>query len=156
MAGYATDYIEKTWPTQYGGRGGEYDFEGDQVVGAPASGYLWTIAAKHHVSFRSYGEFITANEIVGKPGIPREKGLEGHFAPFYRGWDLNYSDVDRFKEWNKEFSDFEKNGDLPQICIMHLPNDHTAGSKKGALSPRAYVAQNDYGLGFNCRSDIEK
>ena len=148
MAGYATDYIEKTWPTQYGGRGGEYDFEGDQVVGAPASGYLWTLAAKHNVSFRSYGEFITVNDIVGKQGFPREKGLQGHFAPFYRGWDLQYSDVDRFKEWNKEFTEFEKNGTLPQLCIMHLPNDHTAGSKKGALSPRAYVAQNDYGLGL--------
>ncbi|MGD0038474.1 MAG: alkaline phosphatase family protein [Bacteroidota bacterium] len=148
MAGYATDYIEKTWPTQYGGRGGEYDFEGGQVAGAPTSGYLWTLAAKHNVSFRSYGEFITANKIIGKPGVSREKGLEGHFAPFYRGWDLNYSDVDRFKEWNKEFSEFEKNGTLPQICIMHLPNDHTAGSKKGALSPRAYVAQNDCGLGL--------
>jgi hypothetical protein len=147
-AGYATDYVEKTWPTQYGGRGGEYDFEGGQVAAAPASGYLWTIAAKHNVSFRSYGEFITADEIVGKPGVPREKGLEGHFAPFYRGWDLDFSDVDRFKEWNKEFSEFEKNGTLPQLCIMHLPNDHTAGSKNGALSPRAYVAQNDYGLGL--------
>jgi hypothetical protein len=148
IAGYATDYIEKTWPTQYGGRGGEYDFEGGQAAGAPTSGYLWTLAAKHNVSFRSYGEFITANEIVGKPGVPREKGLEGHFAPYYRGWDLNYSDVNRFKEWNKEFSEFEKEGTLPQLCIMHLPNDHTAGSKKGALSPRAYVAQNDYGLGL--------
>jgi len=148
MAGYATDYIEKTWPTQYGGRGGEYDFEGGQVAGAPTSGYLWTLAAKHNVSFRSYGEFITADKIIGKPGVSREKGLEGHFAPFYRGWDLNYSDVDRFKEWNKEFSEFEKNDNLPQICIMHLPNDHTAGSKKNALSPRAYVAQNDCGLGL--------
>jgi hypothetical protein len=148
MAGYATDYIEKTWPTQYGKRGGEYDFEGGQAAGAPTSGYIWTIAAKNNVSFRSYGEFITADEIVGKPGIPREKELEGHFAPYYRGWDLEYSDVDRFREWNKEFSEFEKNGTLPQLCIMHLPNDHTAGSKKGALSPRAYVAQNDYGLGL--------
>jgi len=147
-AGYATDYVEKTWPTQYGGRGGDYDFEGGQASAAPTSGYIWTIAAKHKVGFRSYGEFITADEIIGKPGVPRERYLEGHFAPFYRGWDLEYSDVDRFKEWNKEFSEFEKNGTLPQLCIMHLPNDHTAGSKKGAWSPRAYVAQNDYGLGL--------
>ena len=148
MAGYATDYIEKTWPTEYGGRGGEYDFEGDQVAGAPTSGYLWTLAAKHNVSFRSYGEFITADTIIGKPGVPREKGLVGHFAPFYRGWDLKYSDVDRYHEWNKEFSEFEKTGTLPRLCIMHLPNDHTSGSKKGALTPRAYVAQNDCGLGL--------
>jgi len=148
MAGYATDYIEKTWPTQYGDRGGEYDFEGGQVAGEPASGYLWTLAARQNISFRSYGEFITANEIIGKPGVSREKGLDGHFAPYYRGWDLNYSDVNRFEEWNKEFSEYEKNDSLPQLCIMHLPNDHTSGSKKGALSPRAYVAQNDRALGL--------
>jgi len=28
MGGYATDYLEKTWPTGYGGRGGNYDGEG--------------------------------------------------------------------------------------------------------------------------------
>jgi hypothetical protein len=31
---------------------------------------------------------------------------------------------------------------------MHLPNDHTAGTRKGALTPQAYVAQNDYALGL--------
>jgi hypothetical protein len=31
---------------------------------------------------------------------------------------------------------------------MHLPNDHTAGTRKGTLTPRAYVAQNDYALGL--------
>ena len=67
VAGYATDYVEKTWPTQYGGRGGEYDFEGDGKTGAPTSGYIWTQCAKHGVSFRSYGEFITAGDSAGNP-----------------------------------------------------------------------------------------
>lgn len=148
MAGYATDYVEKTWPTQYGDRGGEYDFEGGQPCTTPASGFLWNVAEAHRLSYRSYGEFITVNDTVGKPGTARDPGLRGHFAPYYRGWDLEFSDVDRFKEWEEEFNEYEKNGRLPQLCIMHLPNDHTAGSKRGKRTPRAYVAQNDYALGL--------
>jgi DNA-binding beta-propeller fold protein YncE len=148
MAGYATDYVEKTWPTLYGKRGGVYNFEGGQPCATPASGFLWNIAAVHNVSYRSYGEFITTNDTIGNAGTARDPGLRGHFAPLYRGWDLKFSDVDRFKEWEKEFSEYEKNGRLPQLCIMHLPNDHTAGSKRGSWTPRAYVAQNDYALGL--------
>jgi DNA-binding beta-propeller fold protein YncE len=148
VAGYATDFIEKTWPTMYGGRGGDYVFEGTDPTGTPNAGYLWTHAAKHGITFRSYGEFITAADKVGDPGTPRDKGLVGHFAPYYRGWDMEHSDVERYKEWEAEFSQFEKNGKLPQLSILHLPNDHTSGSKNGSLTPRAYVAQNDYALGL--------
>jgi DNA-binding beta-propeller fold protein YncE len=148
IAGYATDYVEKTWPTRYGKRGGEYDFEGGQPTAVPNSGYLWTIAAKHNISYRSYGEFVTTDQVIGKPGVASDPGLDGHFAPYYRGWDLEYSDVDRYKAWEKEFTVYEQNDNLPRLCIMHLPNDHTAGSLKDKLSPRAYVAQNDYALGL--------
>ena len=148
MAAYATDYIEKTWPTQYGGRGGPYDFEGAEPTGRPKAGYLWTTCAKKGVSFRMYGEFIDAATPEGLPAKPRDPGIGKNFSPTYRGWDLEYSDVDRFKAWEKEFADFEKNGKLPSLCIMHLPNDHTAGTHKGAITPKAYVAQNDYALGL--------
>ena len=147
-AAYATDYVEKTWPTQYGGRGGEYDFEGDQPTGAPKAGYLWTLCTRNHRSFRMYGEFIDAATPEGKPAKPRDPGIGKNFAPNYRGWDLDYSDVDRFKAWEKELSEFERDGNLPSLCIMHLPNDHTAGTRKGALTPKAYAAQNDYALGL--------
>jgi YVTN family beta-propeller protein len=148
MAGYATDYIEKTWPTQYGGRGGPYDFEGTEPTGRPKAGYLWTSCVKKGVSFRMYGEFIDPATSDGKPPTPRDPGIGKNFSPTYLGWDLEYSDIDRYKAWEKEFSEFEKNGKLPSLCIMHLPNDHTAGNKKGALTPKAYVAQNDYALGL--------
>jgi YVTN family beta-propeller protein len=148
MAAYATDYIEKSWPTQYGHRGGEYDFEGDQPTGRPASGFLWAACTRKNVSFRVYGEFINAPTPDGKPAMPRDPAIGQNFAPNYRGWDLDYSDVDRFKAWEKEYSEFEKNGNLPSLCIMHLPNDHTAGTQKGAITPRAFVAQNDYALGL--------
>jgi len=148
MAAYATDYVEKTWPTQYGGRGGPYDFEGTEPTGRPKAGYLWTMCVKKGVSFRMYGEFIDPPTPEGKPAKPRDPGIGKNFSPTYRGWDLDYSDVDRFKAWEKEFAEFEKNGKLPSLSIMHLPNDHTAGTRKGTLTPKAYVAQNDYALGL--------
>jgi YVTN family beta-propeller protein len=148
MAGYATDYVEKTWPTQYGGRGGPYDFEGTEPTGRPKAGYLWTACSRKGISFRVYGEFIDVATPQGAPAKPRDPAIGKNFSKTYRGWDLEYSDVDRYKAWEKEFSEFEKNGNLPSLCIMHLPNDHTAGTRKGALTPKAYVAQNDYALGL--------
>jgi YVTN family beta-propeller protein len=147
-AAYATDYVEKTWPTQYGGRGGQYDFEGSEPTGRPTAGYLWTLCSRHNVSFRMYGEFIDVGEPIGTAGKPRDPAIGNNFAPYYRGWDLEYSDIERYKAWEKEFAEFEQNGGLPSLCIMHLPNDHTSGTRKGALTPTAYVAQNDYALGL--------
>ena len=49
-----------------------------------------------------YGEFIDAATPEGKPAKPRDPGIGKNFAPNYRGWDLDYSDVDRFKAWEKE------------------------------------------------------
>ena len=148
MAGYATDYVEKTWPTQYGGRGGEYDFEGTEPTGRPKSGYLWSAAKRANVSYRVYGEFIDPATPDGKPPTPRDPAIGKNFSTTYRGWDLDYSDVDRYKAWEKELTEFEKSGALPSLCIMHLPNDHTSGTHRGALTPKAYVAQNDYALGL--------
>jgi phospholipase C len=50
----------------------------------------------------------------------------------------------RYYEWEKEFKQFEKNGNLPQFETIYFPNDHTGGSKWG---PQAMVAQNDLALG---------
>jgi hypothetical protein len=41
MAAYATDYVEKTWPTSYGARGGTYDYEGSREVAFPKDGFIW-------------------------------------------------------------------------------------------------------------------
>jgi hypothetical protein len=145
---YATDYVEKTWPPNYGGRGGEYDFEGDEPTARPSSGYLWTACAKKGITYRTYGEWVATNDSVGLPGRPKDVDLVNNFSPTYRGWDMDYSDLDRAAAWEREFSQFEKDGSLPNLSILHLPNDHTSGTKKGALTPRALVAQNDRALGL--------
>lgn len=67
--------------------------------------------------------------------------------PRYPGFDLAFSDLDRFVEWKREFDGFVREKNLPQLEIVRFPNDHTAGTKPGALTPSAFVAQNDLAVG---------
>jgi YVTN family beta-propeller protein len=148
MGAYATDYVEKTWPTMYGGRGGEYEYEGGTPIVYPPEGYIWDNCRRHGVTYRSYGEFARNAEQPGDSARAGIEGLEGHVAPFFRGWDMDYSDVFRARDWVREFDEFERNGNLPQFQIIRLPNDHMEGTRLGKLTPFAYMAQNDLALGM--------
>ncbi|GIM46597.1 phosphoesterase [Collibacillus ludicampi] len=141
-AAKANDYTEKNWLANYSGRGRGYDFEGDNEATYSKAGFLWNNAARSGVTFRDYGEFYKSGQ-----NVPSDPSIGNHYDPNYPGWNLNISDLDRVDEWAKEFKQFEQNGNLPQLEIVRLPNDHTAGTKPGALTPQAMVAQNDYALG---------
>ena len=147
-AAYASDYVEKDWPTNYGGRGQEYNFEGGYPLAAPASGYIWNDVLNHGRTMRDYGEFT--EEIKNNPHLneARDEDLKPFTCPTFAGWDLNFSDVDRYKAWKAEFEKYVAGDSLPDFCIMRLPNDHTYGTRRGKLTPQAYVAQNDYALGL--------
>ncbi len=147
-AAYATDYVEKSWPSNYGERGAPYEFEGGQPVASPEAGYIWNLCERHDVSFKDYGEFVESNPDTNRPNTPREKALVGHIDPMYRGWDLDYSDISRYETWNRDFTRLLTDNSVPHFSIIRLPNDHTAGTRKGSLTPQAMVAQNDYALGL--------
>jgi hypothetical protein len=49
--------------------------------------------------------------------------------------------------WQVEFAEFERQGTLPALQIVWLPNDHTAGTRPGLPTPKAMVADNDFALG---------
>lgn len=57
--------------------------------------------------------------------------------------------TDQFKtdEFLSEFAEFEKAGNLPQLSVVTLNNDHTRGTSPGAGTPRAMVADNDLAVG---------
>ena len=156
-AAYATDVVQKIWQTVYANRGGLYLGEGGGFMrnrfgnlSSPEQGYLWDFAIRAGVSVRSYGEFAdnrsksSAGDVVAAASVP---GLQGLVAPTYAAFDLDITDAKRMDNWLAEFRDFEKNGNLPQLSIVHLPNDHTKGTTPGALTPRAMVADNDLALG---------
>jgi len=152
-AAYATDIVEKIWPTNYGSRGGPYLSEGGGQmrnpfgnIAAPSQGYLWDYAIRAGKTVRSYGEFAALDRTTGqmKATVP---GLEGRVHPKYPTFDLKIKDQDRLDIWLAEFKEFERNGQLPALNIVRLPDDHTNGTRAGSHSPRAMIADNDLALG---------
>jgi YVTN family beta-propeller protein len=140
MAAYANDYVEKTWPTSYGGRGGTYDYEGSREIAYPKDGFIWDYCARGGVSYRSYGEFI-------EDGKPTLESLEGHYDPDYPGFNLGISDMLRLETWQHDFDSLVSSNAVPHFSTIRLPNDHTAGARLGMPTPRAMVAENDLALG---------
>jgi DNA-binding beta-propeller fold protein YncE len=151
MGAYATDFVEKTWPLNYRGSPHhkiKYPGEGEGgELAHPAGGYLWDRCAAAKISYRNYGEFIENGKTPRDPGQARIKALEGHFDPWYRGFDLDYPDQKRADRFLEELVGFERTGNMPRCIIMSLPNDHTAGAKEGMPTPTAMVADNDLALG---------
>ena len=143
-AAYATDYTEKTWPTYYGGKGGTYDWEGGKAIASPSSGYIWNQVINKGLSYRNYGEFVKDNK-------GSYTGLLSELIPVtyekYPGFDLDIKDQYRFKIWKEDFDNLCSKDSLPSFQLIRLPNDHTSGTRKGALTINSMIADNDYALG---------
>jgi YVTN family beta-propeller protein len=159
MAAYATDYLEKTVPSNYSGRGRSYDYEGtnrgrvpDDDVAEPASGYLWNLAEKKGITYRNYGEFVVPSSQVSRDELPpgyrgNKPFLRAHTHPTYPGFDLAIRDQHRADIWIDELQQFSASGSMPTLETVRLPNDHTSGAMGGRPSPRAAFADNDLALG---------
>lgn len=141
LGAYATDYLEKTWPTSYGGRGGVYDAEGNREIANNKGGFIWDHCKKAGVSYRTYGEFVDNN----KANIPV---LEGHFCPYYTSWDESVRDTTRFYQWKRDFDSLLAIGEVPQFNSLRFINDHTEGVRVGKPTPFAHVADNDLAVGM--------
>ena len=140
MGAYATDYLEKTWPTYYGGRGGRYDAEGNRAIANNKGGFIWDHCQRAGVTYRTYGEFADNYR-------PNIKSLKGHYCPYYTGWDLGFRDTARVSQWKRDFDSLLAVGALPRFNTVRLGNDHTEGMKKGKPSPFTHVADNDLAVG---------
>ena len=151
-AAYAADYVEKTIPSNYSGRGRTYDYDGlnrdrvpDDDVNEGSRGYLWDAAARAGVSLRNYGEF-THTDSTGR-WVANKRWLAAHTDPMYPGWDLTIPDARRADRWLADFTSQAAGDSMPALSILWLPNDHTAGARAGLPTPRAYAADNDLALG---------
>jgi hypothetical protein len=162
-ASIVTDYIEKNmraWFRSYP------HVQTDALVYAP-TGFIWDNAMKTGKSVRIYGE--ASYPVFDKPTrwidvynkykngekvefrnettIEPVKKILSQTYPSYGNHE--FSDVMRADALIKELNDFEAApGDqLPELMIVALPNDHTAGIRPGQPTPRAMVADNDLALG---------
>jgi YVTN family beta-propeller protein len=143
MAAYATDFVEKTWPTSYGNRGGTYDFEGTRKAAYPRDGFIWDYCKRAGVTYRTYGEFADGG---AKPKA-NLKSLEDNFCRQAPGFDLKIKDVTRTEAWAHDFDSLLTKNAVPQFNTIRISNDHTSGQRKGAITPTAAVADNDLAVG---------
>jgi DNA-binding beta-propeller fold protein YncE len=141
MGGYATDYLEKTWPTVYGDRGGTYDGEGNRAIANNKSGFIWDHCFRAGISYRTYGEF--ADDY--KPNIPV---LKNHYCTYYTSWDQHVRDTTRVGQWKKDFDSLLEHQALPHLNTLRIINDHTEGLSKGRPTPFAHCADNDLAVGM--------
>jgi hypothetical protein len=133
--------MEKSWPTSYGGKGGGIYGEAEKNVVLNKNGFIWDECNRFGVSFRTYGEFVTA----GKPTIPV---LNNHFNPSFPSYSLAIMDTTRLRIWKTEFDQMVKENRVPQFNTLRMGNDHTEGLRIGRPTPYAHVADNDYAVGL--------
>jgi YVTN family beta-propeller protein len=165
---YVTDYLERA----FGGFPRSYPFAGGDAMAYATSGFIWDSVLAHKKTVRNYGEFVRATvrwkdsekegrpsftdcyndfltrrgeiQIIGKATI---ESLAPHTCPTTLGFPEIVPDVYRADQFKRELTKFEADGNLPNLMIMLLPNDHTAGTRPGMPTPEAAVADNDLALG---------
>ena len=143
----------------------------DGPNGESQQGYLWNAALRANLSVRNYGFFIdlTRYHLAGTAQaalqIPTDRtpfasksvqaySANADLAPltdvYFRGFDDNYPDFYREQEWEREFNGYVSSGNLPNLSLVRLMNDHTGNfgtAIDGVNTPEIQVADNDYAVG---------
>ena len=169
---FGTDYLERSfagWPRSYpDGMGPD---EADALAYAP-SGFIWDNALRHGVTLWNSGEFMmeqcgwTDASRKGRPAWRDywDEYLHGRgevrigsapaietvrpFSPTDTvGWIMEVPDVWRARYIAEQVAAWGREGRMPQLVIICLPDDHTSGTSEGAPTPEACVADNDLAFG---------
>jgi len=162
-ASIVTDYIEKNmraWFRSYP------HVQQDALVYSP-TGFLWDNGMRNGKKVRIYGEaavpiiennlkwpeiyekFIKGEKVnfVNLTTIEPVNSILSKEYPSYGNHE--FPDIMRADAFIRELNAYEAmEGDqLPELMIMALPEDHTAGTRPGSPTPRAMIADNDLALG---------
>src|SRR6266852_2712431 len=141
----------------------------DSPDGEAGAGYLWNSALRAGLHVRNYGFYIDLTRysipaaIGGISASIRDPFASGTLVSFatkaalqpitdqyFRGYDNKFPDFYRVNEWEREFDQFEKDGDLPNLEFVRVMHDHTGsfGSAiDGVNTPEIQTADNDYAVG---------
>jgi YVTN family beta-propeller protein len=169
---FGTDYLERSfagWPRSYPDGMGPDDV--DALAYAP-SGFIWDNALKHGVTLWNFGEFTMPNcgwadkTRKGDPewsdywdeylhgrgevrigSIPAIETLAPCSPTDTLGWNMAVPDVWRAGYIVNQVAAWEKEGRMPQLILVCLPDDHTSGTREGSPTPEACVADNDLAFG---------
>ena len=144
----------------------------DSSEGGVDEGYIWNAVNEAGLTVRDYGmledldRYNLPAPFAAEFGIPEDPtpfadGVQVAFSasPFltpytdiyFRGFDNSFPDYYRFQEWDREFQQFEANGNLPNLSLVRLMHDHTGNfdtSISGVNTPELDQADNDYAVGL--------
>jgi YVTN family beta-propeller protein len=141
----------------------------DHSFGQEGAGYLWDAAIRAGLTVRNYGfhcdlvryaptvssgyippmenPYLTQTRVA----FPAHEALLNRTDPYFRGFDDRLPDFFRYIEWAREFDEFVRNQNLPNLTLLRLMNDHTgafAEAIRGVNTPELQVADNDYAVGL--------
>ncbi len=168
----ANDYIEKEFGAFYR----RYPASGADALAYQRDGFLWNAAQAAGQTVRSFGEYnnflnqlnpvpswsayyqdsqimegqatgpmpVPPSSVHSYSDIPSLNAITDHRYPIF---DLGIPDQYRTDIWLQSFRQSEQTGQLPNLNMIWLPDDHTAGVGSGDPNPVAEVADNDLALG---------
>jgi hypothetical protein len=160
-AGMVSDYVEKNvraWFRSYPHR------QADAMV-YNKSGFIWNHALDHGKSVRVFGEAcetvydnklkwldLYIRYINGQAPDWHNESTIARLRPIISADfpdcdNMVFSDQQRADLFIKEWKQSEKNNSLPNLMVLALPNDHTAGTSPDFPTPDAMVADNDLAVG---------
>jgi YVTN family beta-propeller protein len=153
----------------------------DGPDGEVQQGYLWNAAVRAGLTVRNYGYYCDltrySTSLLKSPttaplyvpldtspfkdnvvqAYPADPVLLTNTDQYFRGFDNNYPDYYREQEWQREFSNYVTNNNLPALSLVRFMHDHTSGNVSGAPfgsaiagvnTPETQVADNDYAVGL--------
>ena len=174
-AAFSTDYMEKSFAGFARSYPDGFGIDENDALSYSPAGFIWDNAIQHQKSMRNYGEFMSpaarhvrwrdtarrgtpefqdcflawknkTNEIVFEY-YPSIEPLRPFSPSEFPGWEMSVPDQFRADFFLNELREFEKKGEFPQLVILCLFNDHTAGTSARYPTPRACVADNDLAFG---------
>ncbi len=171
MQADANDYIEKEFGAFYR----SYPAQGGDALAYQRDGFLWNAAEAAGQTVKAYGEYnnfinqpagatwsqyyqdsqIMEGKATGPlpvpvsatktyADIPSLNAIDDHAYPAF---DLYIPDQYRTDIWQQSFDQYAKAGQVPNLNLIWMPDDHTAGIGTGAPNPVAEVADNDLAVG---------
>jgi YVTN family beta-propeller protein len=152
------------WPG-YSGR--SYPFDGSDPLAYSSGGFIWDAVLAKGKSVAVFGEYapgILNDTPVQRQGLfarwkagddfanmwnttspipPLDRALVRNFPAY----SMDIPDVVRARIFLDKLKEYEAKGTMPHLTVMLLPSDHTSGTRPGANTPKAMVADNDLALG---------
>jgi YVTN family beta-propeller protein len=160
-AGMVSDYVEKmvrAWFRSYPHR------QEDALV-YNKNGFIWNQALDHGKTVKIYGEACETKYDKKRDWTKLYTDYKNGIKPDWQNTstiarirpiisstypdcdNIDFTDQQRADIFIADWKKYEVNNDLPNLLVLSLPNDHSAGTSPGFPTPDAMVADNDLAVG---------